>query len=302
MKFIAIDFETANSERGSACQLGISTVENFKIVTSESYLIKPEPNYFDPFNSHLHGIDAHIVKDSPTFKELWPTINKHFDGTHIFAHNAGFDFSVLRNVLDQYNIVYPEFKYSCSYQIAKQAIPNLSSYRLDQVSSHLRIDLNHHDAMSDANACSEIIIHCLQNNSINSFDQISEVFKLRTGSFYPGGYNPSLKRFSSSNKISSIEFDASSANPESLIYDSTFVFTGTLESMVRKDAQKLVLECGGKCQHGVTRTTNYLVVGEQDFDRFGDGFLRSKTKKAKSLAESGVNIEVISERQFLEML
>ena len=50
MKFVAIDFETANSERSSPCEIGLAIVNDFKIVDKFSYLIKPKDNYFDYYN------------------------------------------------------------------------------------------------------------------------------------------------------------------------------------------------------------------------------------------------------------
>jgi DNA polymerase-3 subunit epsilon len=57
MNFIAIDFETANSNRYSPCEIGLVKVEDFKIVEQKSFLIKPKDNYFDYYNTLLHGID-----------------------------------------------------------------------------------------------------------------------------------------------------------------------------------------------------------------------------------------------------
>lgn len=46
----------------------------------------------------------------------------------------------------------------------------------------------------------------------------------------------------------------------------------------------------------------YLVMGEQDFSRYGSGFKSSKIKKAEKLLSEGHSIELLSEVQFLEML
>ena len=39
MKFIAIDFETANSSRNSACEIGLVKVEDFKIKKKNNILL-----------------------------------------------------------------------------------------------------------------------------------------------------------------------------------------------------------------------------------------------------------------------
>ena len=43
-------------------------------------------------------------------------------------------------------------------------------------------------------------------------------------------------------------------------YDKIFVFTGTLQAMVRSKAHKLVLKRGGSCKNSITPSVNYLVM------------------------------------------
>ena len=68
----------------------------------------------------------------------------------------------------------------------------------------------------------------------------------------------------------------------------TFVITGTLPTMGRKEAQELIELNGGKCSGSVSKKTNYLVAGEA---------AGSKLDKANALG-----VAVISEEQLLEMV
>lgn len=68
----------------------------------------------------------------------------------------------------------------------------------------------------------------------------------------------------------------------------TIVVTGTLPTLGRKDAEKLIIENGGKCSGSVSKKTNYVLAG----DAAG-----SKLSKAQQL-----DIPVISEEDFLAML
>ena len=58
--FAAIDFETANNERSSACSVGIVIVRNGEIVDSFYSLIQPEPNYYNYWCSQVHGRSQHL--------------------------------------------------------------------------------------------------------------------------------------------------------------------------------------------------------------------------------------------------
>ena len=68
----------------------------------------------------------------------------------------------------------------------------------------------------------------------------------------------------------------------------TFVITGTLPGMDRKEAAALVEEAGGKVASSVSKKTNYVVAGEN---------AGSKLKKANELG-----IPVLTEAEFEQML
>lgn len=48
MEFTAIDFETANASRDSACAIGLVTVKDGRIIDEYYKLIKPKYIYFNP--------------------------------------------------------------------------------------------------------------------------------------------------------------------------------------------------------------------------------------------------------------
>ncbi len=301
MNFIAIDFETANSERGSACEIGMVKVINFKITEEKSFLIKPKDNYFDWYNTELHGIDEAVVKNEPEFDLIYEDLRSDFNEYPVIAHNASFDMSVLRHTLDLYDIEYPSTVYSCTYQMAKEHLPNLFSLRLDAVCKYYEIPLEHHRALPDARACANLAIRIFKERQITKFEEIESSFNLRLGNLFPGGYKGSLKS-SKGIRVSDIEYDQTKFDENNIFYNSHVCFTGTLKSMVRIEAQKIVLEIGGQVSKGITGKTNYLVVGEQDYKQYGEGFKSSKMKKAEKMLESGKKIELITERQFIEMI
>jgi DNA ligase (NAD+) len=75
----------------------------------------------------------------------------------------------------------------------------------------------------------------------------------------------------------------------------SFVFTGTMSILGRKDAQKKVEDAGGDCPSSVSKDLTYLVVGGDETDS-------SKYKKASSLNASGASIKIITEDDFVKII
>ena len=68
----------------------------------------------------------------------------------------------------------------------------------------------------------------------------------------------------------------------------TFVVTGTLPSLSRDEAEKLIADNGGKAASSVSKKTSYVLAGEK---------AGSKLDKAKTLG-----IPVITEQEFMDMI
>ena len=183
MNFIAIDFETANSCRSSICSMGVAIVEHGKLVNTDHFLIKPTPNYYDGYNTVLHGIDDTHTRNKKTFKEQWNEFEKYFNNKTVVAHNASFDCSVLRFTLDTANLPYPDLDYHCTYRLSQELLP-LDSFRLNDVSKHFKIALKHHDAESDAKASALIALRLCKQYKANSLEELSTTIGFKVGKIY----------------------------------------------------------------------------------------------------------------------
>jgi DNA polymerase-3 subunit epsilon len=163
MNFLSIDFETANADRYSACSVGLVRVENKKIVQKESLLIRPPDPYFHWANVMVHGLRWEDVKDQPTFKQHWKNIKPYFqDIDFVTAHNAPFDRSVLDSCCKIYNLKNPDVSFKCTVQIAKK-LWGINPAKLPDVCDYFGIKLNHHEALSDAEACAKIMIKTIKD-------------------------------------------------------------------------------------------------------------------------------------------
>ncbi|MDB5492247.1 MAG: polymerase [Micavibrio sp.] len=157
-RITAIDFETANYRSHSAIAVGLTVIEDRRIVESVAYLIRPPENWFVPKFIDIHGIHPHMVQDAPSFEELWSRIGHYFLDTTMLAHNAGFDRGVLEGTAAYYELALPKLDWLCTVQISRKRWPELERHKLNIVCDHLGIELNHHDAGSDALAAAKIYL------------------------------------------------------------------------------------------------------------------------------------------------
>jgi DNA polymerase III subunit epsilon len=159
--FVAIDFETANDDRDSACEIGLVKVVNNEIVARERSLINPQTTYFE--YSYYNKIKPEDVADAPSFDKVWAEFGHLLDGAEfIAAHKADFDRDVLYKCCDKYKIKPPAQKFICTLKIAR-ACWKLKAVALNNVCDHLGIELNHHEALSDALACAQIVIKAMKD-------------------------------------------------------------------------------------------------------------------------------------------
>lgn len=179
MEFIAIDFETANEKRNSPCTLGIAVVKDMQVVETRSWLIRPPELRFNPYNTMVHNITARQVAGERTFDLLWKEIRPLFAKPLLVAHNTPFDLSVLCATLDHYKLPYPELHFGCSVIYAKRVWPGMRDHKLDTLSRHLKIRLNHHEAGFDALTCAMISI--TYSAPVSSQEEIQRKMGVKSG-------------------------------------------------------------------------------------------------------------------------
>jgi len=162
MDFAAIDFETANNDRRSACQVGIALVKRNKVVETYSSLIRPPTKDFYPAYVKLHGITAQRVRKAPTFREVWPEIQSRCGTGLVAAHNAIFDVGILISCAEDCGLGRLPGQYLCTVELARAILPGLPNHKLITLTSVLGIPIDHHDACSDAVACAELAIQLMK--------------------------------------------------------------------------------------------------------------------------------------------
>ena len=156
LTFNAIDVETANSDSGSICQIGIVHVVDAAIADTLSTLVDPE-GPFDRYNVRVHGISRKKVTGSPSIPDLREELCSRLACSYLVSHTA-FDRGAMDRAMDRYGFRPLQATWLDSARIAKVAWPRLRSRSLPTLAKKLRIEFRHHDAAEDAMVAARLVI------------------------------------------------------------------------------------------------------------------------------------------------
>jgi len=285
--YVVLDLETTGFDPSydEIIEMAAIKFSNGEKIAEFNSFVKPD-NKIDEYITQLTGITNEMVKDAPKIKKVLPDLIKFLGDSVIIAHNANFDINFL---YDNYMLCINEpFKndFIDTMRISRRLYKDIR-HRLVDLTKEFCISFDvQHRAMADCEVTHKVYEHMKNHCSINNIDLA--VFH-RTSH----GKNFDIKDF----KPESDEFDDS--HP---IYGKSVCFTGTLEKFQRKDALQIVVNLGGMPSDSVTKNTNMLVLGNNDYcSSIKDG-KSSKQKKAEDLILKGNDLIVISEKSFYDML
>ncbi|NKX50351.1 exonuclease [Arthrobacter deserti] len=326
IEFTAIDFETANGFRGSACSVGLSRVRDGRIVAEASWLVRPPSGYdrFDPRNVRIHGITEEMVAGKPRFGEVFADIADFIGSDLLVAHNAAFDLGVIRSGLEVSELAGPAYDYACTVVLSRRSY-SLVSYSLPFVAEAAGVPLqHHHDAVEDARACAGIMIDIAARNGAGSVPGLLAALDLppsRMEAYAPGrdalskatlaerdrqlagtGAQAWAGRWAAWPEEGSNPPPNPDADPAHPLFGQTVVFTGNL-GMPRQQAKNRAAELGACTASNVTRKTTVLVVGDgSSAADLKSGRITAKARRVLELHGRGQQIEVLSEGEFLQMV
>jgi DNA polymerase III epsilon subunit-like protein len=306
LDFTAIDFETANSYRGSPCSVGLVKVRDSQIVDESFTLIRPPArfDYFDGFNTSLHDISAAMVTGAPSWQEVADWIVRYAESDTLVCHNAGFDIGVIRYACMADDIPWPSVDFLCTLVLARRAW-RLPSYRLpfvaDQCEVHFR---QHHQASEDARCAALIAVAMASKQGAQTLAGLAESFGVRIGHMETGHYTPSVWRGPGGHAHKLTRPDVNpDADPDHPFYGRVIVFTGALMSRTRQMAWDDVAKVGGIPELSVTKRTNVLVIGDINPAVLAPGMVTTgRAAKVFALQGKGQDIELMTEDDFLRSL
>ena len=284
MKFVALDFETANPSLDSICQIGVVVFADGCVTDAWETLVDPE-DYFDGWNVSIHGIEERHVVGAPKFPEVFQRLWDLLDG-QVVVHHTPFDKTALVLTFEKHQL--PEI--SCQWldtaRVVRRAWPEFShsGYGLKKVAKSLGIKFKHHVAQEDARAAGEILLQAISHTGLSLTDWLTRARK-------PIGTSP----HNATDKC------ARDGNPDGVFFGETVVFTGTL-SLPKKQMADLAASVGCNVTDGVNAATTLLVVGDQDIRKLAGHEKSSKHRKAEELRDKGQSIRILTESDFERLI
>lgn len=328
MEFVAIDFETANGNANSACQLAAVHVENSQIVKEQCWLIRPPRMYFAPRNTAIHGIRAQQVVQAPSMEQVWEILQDTVRSSVLMAHNARFDVNVLIASLAAYDLACPPFEFSCTRSLARAGWPGRSRYGLKPLGEALGIQFRHHDALEDARCCAQIALAVARDHAAQSLPELERALQVKRGSYRDGQISSprtvgrGRRQAQSSGRQHTDRWGFPSSQPARLparvdpgsirsasaggrpLASKRIVMLGPLRGLSLEETQQLIQDLGGTCQSQIGSSTDYVVACGTSLDSASTLICQQLAEHAsdeKNRAEA-TGIRLLSERQFRALL
>lgn len=255
-----------------------------------STLVKPEYE-IDEYITELTGITNEMVATAPRIGDCIADFKEFIGNEIIVGYNVNFDINFLYDNLLECRDEKLSNNFVDVMRIAKRVLPELSHHRQKDIAEYYGISIDGaHRAKADCLMCNE----CFENlkNEIKASGVTLEDFI----------HSYKLSHNQNGIRAKEISTEKTEFNEGHLLFGKVCVFTGTLEKMQRKEAMQLVADLGGIPGDGVTKKTNYLILGNNDYCKTIKDGKSSKQKKAEKMIIEGADLQIIPETVFYDIV
>lgn len=261
-------------------------VKNNKIVDTYQQLINPGYE-IDEYITDLTGITNEMLSTAPSINALIDKILDFISNDIVIGHNVNFDINFLYDCVNSIKKTAFSNNFIDTMRFARKLCNELEHHRLVDLTQHFNIDVTeYHRALSDCKS-TYLIYNELRELALKQFDTLNDF----SNSFR---YNYSHK-----NIVATVtEFDET--HP---LYKKRCMITGKLERFTRNEAKQIILNFGGLFDKtDVTKNTNYLIMGNNDYcSTIKDG-KSNKQKKAERYILQGCDLMIMPEETFYDMI
>ena len=291
--YTVIDIETTGRSPIMDYILELSAIrvrDNMVVDEFNSLVYLPQDIVIPDYISSLTGITKEMLLDAPHLRDLLKQYLDFFGDDILVGQNVNFDINfIYDNSKKLYGTVLIN-DFIDIMRIDKKLFKQEKSHSLEAITNRFDIDYSGaHRALRDCyiekQAFDKMVALVAKTVGFQAFINLFD----RTRK------NHVLKR-----KYLSV--DNFKIDEESPLYGKVCVITGPLHLFTREEAYQIIEQIGGSRGKGVTKSTNYLIVGDKDYMASRTNGKTDKLEKAEKYKMEGIDIEIVSEDIFYEMI
>lgn len=291
--YTVIDLETTGLYPAfdSILELSAIRVRNKVPVDTYQTLVNDGNPYIDEFITDLTGITEEMIAYAPDIETIFPQFLDFIGDDIVVGHNVNFDVNFVYD--HNMNTAGKPFAndFVDTMRLGRRLNPELSHHRLADMAAKYNVPTDGaHRAGRDCEI-THAVLEGLRAKILSEYGSeenfVEHVKKQRT---YSGA------------NAKDIHGHVEKNDPDNILYGKVCVFTGTLEKMTRAEGMQIVADIGGLVGNNVTKKTNYLILGNNDYCSTIKNGKSNKQKKAETLKTQGQDIEIIPEAVFYEII
>jgi len=152
------------------------------------------------FITGLTGITQAMVDSAPPVEQVLPQLLDFIGGDALAAHNASFDEKFLRAEAARMGMAPGHSATLCSLKLARRVFPQLTSYKLGDLSKQLGIRFagNAHRAEADAEVAAQVMLHIGDHlGRTYGFEQVDPALLVSVNKLAAAKVHPYLQKLSS---------------------------------------------------------------------------------------------------------
>ncbi len=289
--YTLVDLETTglSPSDDDIIEIAAIKVRNNEVIDTYQQLINPGYD-IDDFVSDLTGITNKMLADSPSINEKIDDFINFVSDDIIVGHNVNFDINFIYDNLLKIKNNFFTNNFIDTMRFSRKLFKDKKHHRLLDLVDLYNIDINEsHRALADCNT-TFMVYNNLKKTALQQFESVDNFSKSFCSSH---DYYSKIRNI----KATTAEFDE--MHP---LYNKVCVFTGALEKLVRTEAAQLVVNFGGTVENSVTKRTNILILGNNDYCKSIKDGKSSKQKRAEQLIKNGSDLIILSENTFYDMV
>jgi DNA polymerase-3 subunit epsilon len=232
------------------------------------------------------------VANAPQIDDVLEKFLEIIEGSLIVGHRANFPMRFLYDNADGLDLGIVSNDFIDTMRLAHHLYPDAPGYSLQNIVNWLELGGKQENrALPDARMAYNLYDYMRKDAASRGAELVGHASRYER----PEG----VKR----PKSDLLVFDLwENPVPNPLFIRKTFVFTGTLMKIERSSVKNVVTNLGGRISGSVSKKTNYLVVGNDEWNapeiRRSVGWKSDKLKTVIQLNQEGNAIEIVSEDTF----